>query len=135
MFGDGFTLALTSKGAWPGWLNWNPDSEVLSSINEETGPGNDDVGQYQLVWSADDGLARARYELNLIVQNTNDAPFVVQPIEDQDGKEDTIYSVDLSRIFSDVDRGDGLSYQFAVSYKVGEDIIYVTESQNWLSLR
>ena len=132
IFGDGLTVALTSKGGWPGWLQWDPDAEVLSAIHE-SGPANEDVGIYTLTWSAQDAsFERATYRLNLVVENTNDAPDVINEIvELQKGKENSTYSIDLSRIFGDVDRGDSLRYEIVVLDGAGNAIA----EPAWLSLR
>lgn len=131
IFGDSFTVNLTSKGSWPGWLQWDPETEVLSALRE-LGPANEDVGEYQLTWSAqDESFARASYRLNLIVENTNDAPVAKDLAGEQLVLEDSIYSIDLSSIFSDVDRGDSLRYEFVVRDSMGNPL----GNQDWLSLR
>lgn len=68
---DSESLTYYSKKL-PGWLNFNPDSRILSGT-----PGNDDVGEHQVIISVTDGSLDTDQIFTVTVENVNDVPLIV----------------------------------------------------------
>ena len=97
---DGDTLSYLAEG-YPAWLEFSAPDLLTGT------PGNSDVGGYQItLFATDPQLAVDTLELQLQVQNVNDAPQFVSAALDT-SLEDTQYEYELQAI--DID-GDSLSY-------------------------
>ena len=126
--GQSLTYTLRSKGDLPSWLEWNEDTLALSSSLR--GPSNDDVGDYQFTLIANDGLLQSSYQFTVVVENTNDAPSLINELQSQISLEDSTYALDLSTIFQDVDLYDALDYQFKIYSPSGDQI----HDADWIHL-
>ena len=106
-FGDTltFTATLEDGSPLPDWLSFDPRSGNLSGT-----PSNDDVGTLNLRITASDSEAETSQSFALNVENVNDAPTLVAAIEDQSIDEDSLFELDTSEHFEDVDAGDTLTF-------------------------
>ncbi|MEJ6021971.1 putative Ig domain-containing protein [Ramlibacter sp. PS4R-6] len=107
---DGETLvfgALLADGtALPSWLTFDAAARTFSGT-----PVNGNVGALNVRLTGTDAAgASASTTFALVVQNTNDAPVLVQPIPDQGAAEDSLWTFPTAGAFSDVDTGDSLTF-------------------------
>ena len=107
--GDSFTYTATlaDGSALPTWLAFNAATRTFSGT-----PLNGDVGAIAVkVTATDSGSAAVSDTFDLTVTNTNDAPTVVNPIEDGTATEGVSYVWQFdANVFEDVDVGDSLTY-------------------------
>ena len=107
--GDSFTYkaTLSDGSALPSWLAFNAATRTFSGT-----PLNGDVGTIAVkVTATDSGSAAISDTFNLTVTNTNDAPTVINPIEDGTATEGVSYVWQFdANVFEDVDVGDSLTY-------------------------
>lgn len=90
-------------------INASPDFESKSSYSVR-------------VRSTDNGGLFVEKALTIQVNDRNEAPTVVQPIDDQIISNNKAFSFDVSNKFTDVDRGDTLSYS-ATGLPTGSSIV------------
>jgi Ca2+-binding RTX toxin-like protein len=106
---DGDTLSLnatlTDGSALPSWLSFDAATQTFSGT-----PLNADVGSLDVRVTANDGNGGVVSDaFTLAVNNTNDAPIVVDSLLDQATDEDAVFSFTLpTNTFADVD-GDVLA--------------------------
>ncbi|TNF38617.1 MAG: tandem-95 repeat protein, partial [Deltaproteobacteria bacterium] len=112
--GDALHLsaALTAGGALPGWLDFDPTTGTFSGT-----PTNDDVGTLVVGVTATDLAGASVTDLfTLTVANTNDPPQVAAAIAARTSPEDVALTWVLpAAAFSDVDRGDVLTWSVALA--------------------
>ena len=113
--GDVLTYRLLGQS--PGWLELNASTGLLQGV-----PGDAEVGSYQMVVEARDmGGATARQNLDLVVENVNDAPIwsgeALPEIWVREGNPFEI-SIPAGTII-DVDQGDRLSYKLDLAQAPG----------------
>ncbi|RLA01225.1 MAG: hypothetical protein DRQ47_08375, partial [Gammaproteobacteria bacterium] len=92
--------------ALPDWLSFDASTRTFYGT-----PSNDEVGSLNIKVSAidNDGLS-ANDTFVLAVNNTNDAPMLVNAIVDQSTNEDALFNFGLpADIFDDIDAGDHLA--------------------------
>jgi len=101
---DAVTVEFTQL---PNWVN--NDNFILSGI-----PTNDEVGIHTVKIKATDlagGITETEFIITVL--NVNDAPYIVQQIENQYSNEDEVYEFTVSEIlFNDIDLDDVLSLNF-----------------------
>ncbi len=107
--GDHLTYSLSnaSGGVLPSWLSISYyTGEIISTL-----PTNDDVGSYNLIITATDAAgAFATQNFVLNIENTNDAPVVLNNISDYEVTAGQEFYIKLADdLFNDVD-GDTLIY-------------------------
>ncbi|PPC94065.1 MAG: hypothetical protein CTY33_05680 [Methylotenera sp.] len=102
-----YSVSLTDGSVLPAWLNFDATTQTFSGT-----PNNDSVDSLSLMLTATDlAGASVNQVFNLAVQNTNDAPIVVNAIAAQAALEDSTFTfVVPANTFADVDTGDMLSY-------------------------
>lgn len=101
--GDVLTYAALSL---PSGLSINSTTGVISGT-----PTNDGVGTSKVTVIASDGKGgTVQGAFDLTVLNTNDDPTVVGAIADSEATEGTLYTLDVSKSFTDIDRGDTLAF-------------------------
>jgi hypothetical protein len=107
-FGDidvGDTLTYSATGL-PVGITIDNKTGVISGT-----PTNESVGDTQVVVTATDSKGKSiAGQFTLTVMNTNDDPTIVGEIPDSSAIEDTFYSLDVSKYFTDMDKGDTLSF-------------------------
>lgn len=87
----------------PTWLNFNPQTHVISGI-----PSNDEVGMHDVTLRVSDGTADIDQIFKIMVNNVNDAPVITSlPLTLVD-KDSSYYYLFLA---TDVDQGDVLQYE------------------------
>jgi Ca2+-binding RTX toxin-like protein len=91
----------------PGWLSYDAASRTFSGT-----PDNDQVGELALnVTAVDEEGLVTNHRFSLQVENTNDAPVLVNPVGSLVVNEDSYFSLNLpENVFSDVDIDDVLTY-------------------------
>jgi Ca2+-binding RTX toxin-like protein len=102
-----YTATRADDTALPGWVTFNPNTQVLSGT-----PVNGDVGTISVKVKATD-LSNASVSdiFDLTVTNTNDVPTVENLIADQQAVADVSFSFTVpANIFADVDLGEDLIY-------------------------
>lgn len=114
LIGDALTLSasMADGSPWPTWLSFHAESGTFSGT-----PENGDVGVINVKVEATDsrGLSAAQ-TFSLTVENTNDAPVVVQAPTNQVAIESQAFSYTLAdNTFTDIDVGDSLSLSAALS--------------------
>ena len=102
-----YSATRTDGSALPAWLDFDALTHTFSGT-----PGNSDIGTVRLVVTATDRSgAAASSVFELVVENVNDAPIYMPPIEDQFATEDSAFSFTVSeQRFAEIDAGDDLSY-------------------------
>jgi len=90
-------------------INASPDFETKSSYSVR-------------VRSTDNGGLSVEKVLTIQVNNVNEAPTLVQPIDDQIISTDKLFSFNVSNKFTDVDQGDTLTYS-ATGLPTGSSIV------------
>jgi|GEM_PF-1102235 len=110
-----FSATLEDGSPLPDWLSIDSETGELSGS-----PSNDDVGDLTIVVTASDGEATATDTFGLSVENTNDGPMVVTPIDDASTDEDSLFELDTASHFDDIDQGDTLS--FSATLENGEPL-------------
>ena len=122
--GDALTYsAVTADGSpLPAWLTFNPFTRTFSGT-----PTNGDVGELLIQVAATDRLGKAAtLNLQLAVNNVNNAPTVATAIADQMATEDAVFSFTVPvNAFADMDAGDTLS--------LGATLADATALPSWLS--
>ncbi len=100
------TFAATSAGggSLPGWLNFNPATQLFSGT-----PAASDEGTDSITVTVTDSLGASDSETFDIVVTGNRGPVVVSPLVDQEVDEGQAFSYDIRSAFSDPD-GDPLTY-------------------------
>src|SRR5690606_24767904 len=88
--GDVLTYTATLSGGelLPAWLEFDPATRTFSGT-----PTNDDVGTITIVVTANDsngGTVTESFDLD--IANTNDAPIVANPIDNQNATEDSPFT-------------------------------------------
>lgn len=100
-----YSVALENGDPLPDWLNFDSDNGIFSGT-----PEDEDVGIITVDVTADDGKGgMVGDRFNIVVFNLNDPPTVTSEIPNQNGKEGTAFSLNVSSNFSDPDR-DSLTY-------------------------
>jgi hypothetical protein len=90
----------------PGWLIFDAASRTFSGT-----PENIHVGSLTVrVTALDKAGASMKNDFMITVVNVNDAPVVLNSIDDQTVIEGNFFSIEIPSIFSDID-GDTLSYE------------------------
>lgn len=102
-----YSATQADGSALPTWLTFDPATRTFSGT-----PLNDDVGVLALTVTATDaGNLSASDTFFIVVTNTNDAPTVVNPIENQSANTGAAFVFTVpSSTFADVDAGDQLIY-------------------------
>ena len=102
-----YSATLADGSALPAWLVFEAATRTFSGT-----PANADVGSFDIkVTATDSSSASASDIFTVTVANTNDAPTVANPIEDQTATETFAFSFTVpADAFSDVDTGDALTY-------------------------
>lgn len=112
--GDALTYSaqLAGGGALPAWLSFNASTRTFSGT-----PINAHVGTISIEVIANDGQGGTVSDtFDIVVQNTNDNPTVVNPITDQSATEDVPFNFTFPvNTFNDVDVGDTLTYSAQMS--------------------
>ncbi len=100
------TLTYTAGGV-PSWLGFDAATRTFSGT-----PANTDVGMLSITVRATDGSgAFAEDIFDIVVNNSNDAPTVANPIANQAATEDAAFSFQFAaNTFNDVDVGESLTY-------------------------
>jgi len=102
---DVLTYALKSANGdpLPAWLSMDPQTRVITAT-----PGYTDSGTLALTLTAtDQGGKSATMRFNLVVDNVNQAPVLVQTVADQTVEDNLPFSFTLADgLFSDPDAGD-----------------------------
>jgi len=100
-----YSVALENGDPLPDWLNFDSDNGIFSGT-----PEDEDVGIITVDVTADDGKGGTVSDpFKIIVFNLNDPPTITSEIPNQNGKEGSAFSLDVSSNFSDRD-GDSLTY-------------------------
>jgi VCBS repeat-containing protein len=101
-----YTATLANGDALPAWLHLDGQTGAVSGT-----PGNDNVGELQVVVKATDRVgASASQTFVFVVANTNDAPQVSVTLTDQQATEDAPFVFTVPEdVFRDVDAGDVLT--------------------------
>lgn len=99
-------VAVSGYERLPQWLRYDAATRTLYGT-----PENDDVGGFDVIVQGMDALgASTLHSFHVTVQNTNDAPEVVQFIADQQATEDAPFRFTVPEgAFRDVDAGDVLT--------------------------
>ncbi|WP_195892555.1 putative Ig domain-containing protein [Geotalea daltonii] len=107
-----YRLSGPGNAPLPSWIIFNPVTRTLNGT-----PGNGDVGIHEVVVTAYDDLGTtSRRSFFVTVQNTNDAPVVVEAIPAQNVLEDSPFSYRIpAAAFDDIDAGDSLTLSAALS--------------------
>ncbi|MEH2210726.1 putative Ig domain-containing protein [Nostoc sp.] len=102
-----YTATLENGDLLPSWLSFNAATKTFSGT-----PLNANVGSLNIkVTATDTALAQVSDVFVLTVNNTNDAPEVVNEIANQQATEDTGFNFTIpDNTFKDVDTGDTLTY-------------------------
>ena len=102
-----YAAAQSDGTALPAWLSFNPYTRLFSGT-----PANEDVGVLDITVTATDGRgAQAADTFSITVNNTNDAPVTVTPLQDQTAQDGQDFSLAIpEETFSDPDMGDNLAY-------------------------
>ena len=100
----GNTLTITAP-TLPSWLTLTDNGNGTATLTGT--PTNNQVGDHPVALQVSDGVELASQPFTITVVNINDAPVLVQPVDQTSAKGDAI-SLQLSA--SDVDAGDILSY-------------------------
>ncbi|EDY84021.1 Putative Ig domain family [Verrucomicrobiia bacterium DG1235] len=116
-----YSATLDDGSDLPSWLSVDPETGILSGT-----PENSYIGELSLTITASDGEASTSLPVTLKVENTNDQPVVTAATVDQTTSEDSLFTLDTSAAFADVDAGDTLSYSATLAD--GSDL------PNWLSI-
>ncbi len=107
--GDGLTYSATlaGGGALPAWLSFDAATRTFSGT-----PTNSDVGTVSITVNVNDGQGGVASDtFDIVIANTNDAPVVNNPINDQVATEDSAFNFTFpANAFSDPDLGDSLTY-------------------------
>ncbi|MBI3896877.1 MAG: putative Ig domain-containing protein [Gammaproteobacteria bacterium] len=98
--------------ALPAWLNFNATTRTFSGT-----PANGNVGTFDVrVTATDIGGLSVSDVFVLNVNNTNDAPTVVNSISDQTATEDSTFTYQVPiNTFGDIDIGDTLTFAATLS--------------------
>jgi Ca2+-binding RTX toxin-like protein len=108
--GDTLSLraALTGGAALPEWLAFDPGTRTFSGT-----PASDHVGVFEVtVTATDSGGLSASDAFSIVVNNTNDAPALVQPLADASVMERQPFTLTLPETaFEDIDASDVLAYR------------------------
>ncbi len=108
-WGDELTYSakLTDGSALPEWLEFTPETRSFNGI-----PAHNDVGIYSIrVFATDTNGLTAEDDFNLRVMDEPDAPYVANPIPDQDAWEDVAFSYTFpENTFADIDVNNTLNY-------------------------
>jgi Ca2+-binding RTX toxin-like protein len=106
---DGLTLSasLADGSALPAWLQFDAATGRFGGM-----PGNADVGIASVtVTATDPGGASVSDTFDIVVENVNDAPTLVQPIGSRTATEDALFEFTVpAGTFRDVDAGDVIQY-------------------------
>ncbi|MFN3628594.1 MAG: putative Ig domain-containing protein [Casimicrobiaceae bacterium] len=99
-------VAVSGYERLPQWLQYDAATRTLYGT-----PENGDVGEFDVIVQGMDALgASILHSFHVTVQNTNDAPEVVQSIADQQATEDAPFRFTVPEgAFRDVDAGDVLT--------------------------
>jgi Ca2+-binding RTX toxin-like protein len=112
--GDTLTLSATlaDGSVLPTWLTFNAATKTFSGT-----PTNDNVGKISVKVTAKDVAGASVFDVfDLTVNNTNDAPILVNAIADQTIVTSSSFSYALSpTAFTDVDAGDTLTYSASLA--------------------
>ncbi|MGV0101665.1 Ig family protein [Nostoc sp. DSM 114160] len=102
-----YTATLENGDSLPSWLSFNAATKTFSGT-----PLNANVGSLNIKVTATDlAVAQISDVFTLTVNNTNDAPEVMNEIANQEAIEDTVFNFTFSEdTFKDVDAGDSLTY-------------------------
>ncbi|WP_331351399.1 putative Ig domain-containing protein [Cellvibrio sp. UBA7671] len=102
-----YSAQLSGGGALPSWLRFDAATRTFSGT-----PTNDDIGNISVLVSVSDGNGGTASDTFIIaVNNTNDAPVLVNPPANQSAQEDIPFSVSFgSNMFADVDADTTLIY-------------------------
>ena len=93
------TVEQTDGTDLPSWLSLDAEARTLTGT-----PDNDDVGEISLdVIAIDSQGAETSRSFTLTVENSNDPPELVAPIDDQTTNEDELFTLDVSDSFTDID--------------------------------
>ena len=95
----------------PDWLTFNIDTGVLSGLPRYAA----DIGEFDITLTAGDGTSEVTQSFTLTVNNINDTPIVISPINDISTDEDNTFSFDVSSHFSDDDTNDVSTYSATLS--------------------
>lgn len=110
---------LTYSGDFPAWLNIDPTTGTLSGT-----PSPESVGEHTVTITASDSSEEtASQSFQLVIDPANRAPTLTQ-IEDQTTDEDSLFNLDVSSNFEDLD-GDALT--FSATLENGDSL------PDWLS--
>ncbi|HEY0893798.1 MAG TPA: putative Ig domain-containing protein, partial [Cellvibrio sp.] len=102
-----YSAQLAGGGALPAWLSFDAATRTFSGT-----PTNDDIGTISVLVSVSDGNGGSTSDTFVIaVNNTNDAPVVVNPPADQTAQENSPFTVSFgNNMFADVDANTTLVY-------------------------
>lgn len=107
--GDALTYRATldDGSPLPAWLSFDPATLAFSGT-----PANGDVGSVRVAVTATDMAEASASEVFILnVANVNDAPVLMQAMDNPITQEDAPFTLALpADLFADVDAGDGLSY-------------------------
>ncbi|MBD1936287.1 putative Ig domain-containing protein [Microcoleus sp. FACHB-68] len=101
-----YTAKLTNGATLPAWLTFNPITRTFSGT-----PTNEDVGTLSIDVEASDGKGgRLIDTFNLVIDNVNNKPTVVNPIAELNTPENRVFNFTFAdTTFNDAD-GDPLAY-------------------------
>jgi Ca2+-binding RTX toxin-like protein len=100
-----YSATLANGSPLPGWLSFDGETRSFSGT-----PPQDFNGTIRLKVTASDGSFQVSAPFALVVNGTQDAPVVANPINDQTSAEDALWTcVVPANAFSDID-GDALIY-------------------------
>ncbi|MGV8836645.1 putative Ig domain-containing protein, partial [Cellvibrio sp.] len=106
--GDSLTYSaqLAGGGALPGWLSFDSATRTFSGT-----PANGDVGNITIELIASDGSLSVSDFFDIAIGNTDQSPFLVTPIPNQNATEDAAFNFQFDiNTFDDPDVGDTLTY-------------------------
>ena len=105
-----YTATMQDGSALPTWLTFDPTTRTFTGT-----PLNGNVGTLTVKVTASDGELSVSDQFNINVQNTNDAPALVNPIADAQALKGAAFSYTFSAsAFADSDLGDTLNYTAAL---------------------
>jgi hypothetical protein len=110
--GDTLTYSATLEGGGelPSWLEFDAATRTFSGR-----PANGDVGPINVKVTASDGKLTVSDVFVITVANTNDAPTLDHPIDDQTATRGEEFTFTFAaNVFGDVDAGDTLTYSAAL---------------------
>jgi len=107
-------------------LETSPAGMTINAGLIQWTPENADVGSNPVTVNVKDGKGGLdEQSFDVVVENVNDAPTLLQNIPDQVWEEDNSHTLDIALYFEDVDAGDALEYSLVPALPVNIQTIIV----------